>query len=258
MKIAWLTSTWLLPTMFLIAACGGGEPVPTTAGAVEWGYEGPGAPENWASLSEDYALCAEGKRQSLIDISGYEKGAAEPISFSYGGDANAVRNKGKFVYVDYAPGASFKVGERTFELKSAHLHSPSEHLVDGVSFAAELHLVHQDSGAALAVVGLLFRLGEPSVVVQAILDAEPDAGDAAAPTNDLNSGVYTSGELSYYKYDGSLTTPPCSEPVGWYVMREPKSISQEQVDSLLALSGGPNNRPVQPTGNRKIIAGGAP
>ena len=258
MKIAWLTSAWLLPTMFLIAACGGGEPTPTIAHAVEWGYQGPGAPENWASLSDDYALCADGERQSPIDIARYETGDAEAISFSYGGDAKAVRNKGKFVYVDYAPGSAFNVGERTFELKSAHLHSPSEHLVDGVSFAAELHLVHQDAGGALAVVGLLFRLGEPSPVVQAILDAAPDAGDAAAPTNDLNSGVYTPGELAYYKYDGSLTTPPCSEPVGWYVMREPKSISQEQVDSLLALSGGPNNRPVQPTGNRKIIAGGAP
>ena len=256
MKTAWLTSAWLLPTMFLIVACGG-EHAPTIAHAVEWGYQGPGAPENWASLSEDYALCAEGKRQSPIDIAGYETGAAGPISFSYVSDAKAVRNKGKFVYVDYAPGASFNVGQRTFELKSAHLHSPSEHLVDGVSFAAELHLVHQDAGGALAVVGLLFRLGPPSPVVQAILDATPDIGDAVAPTNDLNSGVYTPGELAYYKYDGSLTTPPCSEPVDWYVMREPKSIGEEQVDNLLALSGGPNNRPVQPTGSRKIIAGGA-
>ena len=257
MKIAWVTSAWLLPTMFLIAACGGGEPAPTTAGAVEWGYQGRGAPENWASLSEEYTPCADGKRQSPIDIAGYEKGAAEPISFSYVGDAKAVRNKGKFVYVDYAPGASFNVGQRTFELKSAHLHSPSEHLVDGVSFAAELHLVHQDAGGALAVVGLLFRLGPPSPVVQAILDAAPDVGDAVAPTNDLNSGVYTPGELAYYKYDGSLTTPPCSEPVDWYVMREPKSIGKEQVDNLLALSGGSNNRPVQPKGSRKIIVGGA-
>ena len=257
MKIAWVTSAWLLPTMFLIAACGGGEPAPTTAGAVEWGYQGRGAPENWASLSEEYTPCADGKRQSPIDIAGYEKGAAEPISFSYVGDAKAVRNKGKFVYVDYAPGASFNVGQRTFELKSSHLHSPSEHLVDGVGFAAELHLVHQDAEGALAVVGLLFRLGEPSPVVQAILDAAPVPGDAAAPTNDLNSGVYTPGESAYYKYDGSLTTPPCSEPVDWYVMREPKSIGEEQVDNLLALSDGPNNRPVQPTGNRNITVGGA-
>ena len=167
------------------------------------------------------------------------------------------RNKGKFVYVDYGPGSAFNVGQRTFELKSSHLHSPSEHWIDGESFAAELHLVHEDAGGDLAVVGLLFRLGPPSPVVQAILDAAPDAGDAVAPTNDLNSGVYTPGELAYYKYDGSLTTPPCSEPVDWYVMREPKSIGEEQVDNLLALSGGPNNRPVQPKGSRKIIAGGA-
>ena len=257
MKTAWLALAWLVPTMFLVAACGGGEPAPTIAHTVEWGYQGPGAPENWSSLSEDYALCAEGNRQSPIDITGYEQGGDEPISFSYGSAAETLRNDGEFLYVDYQPGSTFKVGQRAFELKSAHFHSPSEHLVDGVSFAAELHLVHQDAGGALAVVALLFRLGPPSPVVQAILDAAPDAGDAAAPTNDLNSGVYTPGEPAYYKYDGSLTTPPCSEPVDWYVMREPKSIGEEQVDNLLALSGGPNNRPVQPTGNRNITVVGA-
>ena len=257
MKIAWLMSAWLMPTMFLMAACGGGEPAPTTAAAVEWGYQEPGAPKNWASLSEEYTACAGGERQSPIDIAGYETGDAGPISFSYVSDAKAVRNKGKFVYVDYAPGASFNVGQRTFELKSAHLHSPSDHWIDGESFAAELHLVHEDAGGDLAVVGLLFRLGPPSPVVQAILDAARDVGDAAAPTNDLNSGVYMPGEPAYYKYVGSLTTPPCSEPVDWYVMREPTSIGEEQVDNLLALSGGPNNRPVQPTGNRNITVGGA-
>ncbi len=258
MKIAGLTLACLLSAMFSIAACGGGEPTPTIAGAVEWGYEGPGAPENWASLSEEYALCADGERQSPIDIAGYEPGGAGPISFSYGADAKSVRNKGRFVYVDYDPGSAFSAGQRTSELKSAHLHSPSEHWIDEVSFAAELHLVHQDTTGAVAVVGLLFILGDTSPIVQAILDAAPAPGDAASPGDGLNSSVYTPGELSYFKYDGSLTTPPCSEPVDWYVMREPKSISQEQVNSLLALSGVPNNRPVQPTGSRKIIAVGAP
>ena len=129
MKIAWLTSAWLLPTMFLIAACGGGEPTPTIAHAVEWGYQGPGAPENWASLSDDYARLAP-KASANLPSTSPDTSRTTPrlISFSYGGDANAVRNKGKFVYVDYAPGAAFNVGERTFKLNSAHLHSPSEHL----------------------------------------------------------------------------------------------------------------------------------
>ena len=140
-----------------------------TAGATEWGYDGPSGPEIWASLSEEYAACASGKQQSPIDITGYVEGDAAPVSFSYGGDAKAVRNDGKAVHIDYPPGNTLKVGQQTLTLKSAHMHSPSEHLVDGVSFTAELHLIHGDADGNLAVVGLLFKQGEPSPAVQAIL-----------------------------------------------------------------------------------------
>ena len=226
--------------------------------AVKWGYDGPRGPQNWASLAEEYSACGDGKQQSPIDITGYKVGDAGAISFSYGTDATAVRNEGKAVHVDYAPGSTLSVGRRTFELKSAHLHSPSEHLIDGVSFAAELHLVHADADGQLAVVGLLFRLGEPSPTVQAILDAAPALGETVGAGDALNSCGYKPGELGYYRYDGSLTTPPCSEPVAWHVLREPKTISAQQVDDLLALSGGPNNRPVQPRGDRVIVASATP
>ena len=144
------------------------------------------------------------------------------------------------------------VARRTYELKSAHFHSPSEHLIDGASFAAELHLVHADAAGNLAVVGLLFRLGAPSPVAQEILDAAPAAGDTVIEGLALSARDYVPGELGYYRYDGSKTTPPCDEPVDWYVMRQPETISQEQIDSLLMLSDGPNNRPVQPIGDRVI------
>ena len=257
MRIAGLKPACLLLTMLAIAACVG-EHSPMTAESVEWGYDGPGAPEHWASLSEDYATCADGQQQSPVDIAGYEQGDAGPISFLYGSDATALRNDGKFVHVDFAPSSTLSFGQWTFELKSAHLHSPSEHRIDGVIFAAELHLVHADADGRLVVVGLLFEVGEPSPAVQAILDAAPAAGNTISAGIALNAGDYVPGELGYYRYEGSKTTPSCHEPVGWYVMREPKTISPEQVDNLRALSGGPNNRPVQPKGSRVIIVGVAP
>ena len=248
----------LLAAMFAIGACGGGQEVQMTADAVEWGYDGPGAPEHWASLSDEYATCGDGKRQSPIDITSYEEGDAGPISLSYGTDATAVRNDGKFVHVDYGPGNTLTVGQRTSDLKSAHLHSPSEHRIDGGSYAAELHLVHEDAQGELAVVALLFRLGEPSPVVQAILDAAPAAGETVSEGMSLNAGDYPTGGLGYYQYQGSKTTPPCPEPVNWYVLRQLATISAEQADNLRALSGGPNNRPVQPRNGRVITAGGGP
>ena len=219
---------------------------------VEWAYDGPGAPEHWASLSEEYATCDSGLRQSPIDIAGYETVSAAPVSFSYAGDALAVRNNGRYVQVDYGPGNTMSAGQGTYALKSAHLHSPSEHLIDGEGFAAELHLVHTDSDGNLAVVGLLFRLGEASAVVQEILDAAPPSGEVASEGITLNAAGYEPGESGHYTYEGSTTTPPCVEPVDWYVMHRAGTVSRQQVDSLLALSGGPSNRPVQPAGDRVI------
>ena len=247
----------LLPAV-LATGCGGSSQAPDADDAVEWSYEGPGSPENWAFLSAEFALCGDGRQQSPIDITGYETGDGASITFSYGGDATAVRNDGKFVHVDYGPGNTFSVGRQVFELRSAHLHSPSEHLIDGVSFAAEMHLVHEGVDGDLAVVGLLFRLGGPSAMVQGVLDAAPAAGARVTGGVALDAGGYTPEGPDHYRYDGSKTTPPCDEPVDWYVMRQPKTISAEQVDGLLALSGGPNNRPVQPRGGRRIILGGGP
>ena len=255
MKIAGTVLVCLLLVM-LSASCGDGEQPPASADDLEWGYGGPGGPENWASLSEEYTTCADGKQQSPVDITGYEEADVNPISFLYDSDAAAVHNDGRFVHIDYAPGSMLSVGKQIFELKSAHLHSPSEHWIDGVSFAAELHLVHAGADGRLAAVALLFKLGAPSPAVEAILDAAPATGNTVSAGATPNAGGIAPDELGYYQYDGSKTTPPCQEPVGWFVMRQPKTISQEQVNRLLALSDGPNNRPVQPTGSRVIRAGG--
>ena len=240
------TLVCLMAILLTGAACTQHDPV------VKWGYDGSGAPDHWASLSEEYATCAEGQRQSPIDITGYERGDAASLTFAYGGGGAAVHNDSRSVYVDYEPGNTLSVGQRTYGLKSAHFHSPSEHLIDGASFAAELHLVHADVHGNLAVVGLLFSLGAPSPVAQEILDTAPAVGDTVVEGFALEATGYVPRELGYYRYDGSKTTPPCDEPVDWYVMRQPETISQEQVDSLLMLSGGPNNRPVQPIGDRVI------
>ena len=150
LRIVWLALACLLAALLTGAVCSRSDQ------AVQWAYDGPGAPKHWASLSEEYATCADGQQQSPIDIAGYSKGDAAPISFSYSADATSVRNDGKHVYVDYAAGNTLKAGQWTYELKSAHFHSPSEHRIDGASFAAELHLVHADADGNLAVVGLLF------------------------------------------------------------------------------------------------------
>ncbi len=224
--------------------------------AAEWGYAGPIGPAHWASLSEAYAACG-GEQQSPVDITGYERGNRGPLSFSYDGDASAVRNDGKAVHVDFEAGNTLTSGDRTYELASLHMHAPSEHRVEGADFAAELHLVHTDAADDFAVVALLFEPGEASPIVQAILDAAPATGETVSGGVALNAAAFVPGGAACYHYDGSKTTPPCDEGVAWHVMHDPLTISQAQVDALLALGGGPTNRPIQPLGDRRIVLGDA-
>ncbi len=217
----------------------------------DWAYAGTAGPERWASLAEAYADCAGGQ-QSPIDITGHVDGDAAPLEFSYATPANAARNDGVFVHVDYPEGNSMVRDGRTYGLRSMHMHAPSEHTVEGEQFAAELHLVHADADGSLAVVGLLFALGEASPGVLALLDAAPAAGETVEDGVRVEPGVYVPADPACYRYDGSLTTPPCSEGVAWHVVREVRTVSQEQVDALLANGGGATNRPVQPVHGRVI------
>ncbi len=221
---------------------------------VPWSYGGAGAPNHWGELSPDYALCAAGRNQSPIDLTGYTTDpAAPPLSFAYGGNAQAVRHNGRIADVEYAPGNRITIGDRTYELIAMHIHAPAEHQIDRKLFAAELHLVHRNAAGDYAVVGQLFRLGQADPVVQALLEAYPEAGQIRESGFDLDAAALVPSDLGYYRYSGSLTTPPCAEPVDWIALREIRSIAQEQVNRIAALHNGFNHRPIQPRNGREII-----
>lgn len=253
-----LLSICMLLLLSLSMACGSGdEEVVDTGIDVEWSYSGAGAPANWASISADYATCGEGQMQSPINITGYSEGDAPPLSFSFRKDAQEIYNEGKQVVVRYARGNRLGLSERTYQLVSAHLHAPSEHQIDGELFAAELHLVHEQTFGDAAVVSFLYSLGDADPVVQNIIDSAPAVGETVSEGIVLNAADFAPDDLGYYKYQGSYTTPPCTEPVDWFVMLEQRTVSQEQVDALMVLNDGANNRPVQPLNGRKIITSGS-
>ncbi len=214
-----------------------------------WGYVGPTGPEHWASLAPEYAPCAEGVQQSPVDITGYERADVPALSFSYSGEVRGAALVRGSIVVEFGPDSSLTLGGRRYELQSAHFHAPAEHTVDGEVFVAELHIVHEDASGEALVVGVLCWLGDPSPVLQAMLDA------AAGETTDfpLDAAAFTPRSTAFYNYTGSKTTPPCQEPVTWVVLRDAGTVSQEQVDALQAFSGGPNNRPVQPLRGRRIV-----
>ena len=216
---------------------------------MEWGYTGLVGPAHWATLAPEYAPCGEGVQQSPVDITGYERAAAPGLSFSYDGGVSGIALVRGSVVVEFAPGSSLTLGERRYELLSAHAHAPSEHTVDGERFAAELHVVHEDASGEALVVGVLYWLGDAAPVLQAMLDAAE--GEAAGFP--LDAAAFTPRSAAFYNYTGSKTTPPCHEPVEWVVLRDVGTVSQAQVDALQSFSGGPNNRPLQLLRGRRIV-----
>ena len=246
----------VLALSLILTACGGEEVVEEVQETVQWGYSGAGAPENWASLTEENARCAEGTQQSPIDITGYEQGDSPPISFSYRKEAERLSNNETSVVVNYPTGNRLGFGERTYQLETVTPRTPSEHHIDGKSYPLELQLLHSQTFGDVAVVSLLYDIGGANPVVQEIIDNAPAQAGSSEITGLLNARGYMTKDLGYYSYKGSMTTPPCAEPVDWFIMLEIGTVSQEQIDALQSMTGA-NNRPLQASGGREIATSGS-
>ena len=173
----------------------------------------------------------DGAGQSPVDITGYVPGGAPELSFEYGGDAGRLSNTGEFVKVLYEDGGGIRLGDGFYGLVEAHFHNPSEHTVDGRRFALETHLVHR-RGSEIAVVGVLYRLGEANAAIEAVIEAAPGEGEGDVAASGIPASGFLPSGWSYYAYTGSLTTPPYTEGVRWQVMSEVLEVSGEQVERL--------------------------
>ena len=195
-------------------------------------------------------------QQSPVDIAGHSTDQTRPaLSFAYRSDGDHMTNTGEFVKVKYGGDSSARLGQHEYALVEAHVHNPSEHTVEGERFALEMHLVHKRTPGEIAVVGVLYRLGEANPAIQEMIDAAPRQEETAELASPLTAADYLPESHGYYAYTGSLTTPPYTEGVEWLVMSQVGEVSQEQVTQIAALTGGgTNNRPVQPLGARQITA----
>ncbi len=221
--------------------------------SAHWSYSGPAGPQTWGGLKPEFSLCANGQRQSPIDIQGGLPVDLEPVQFQYKASRFAVIDNGHTVQANLAVGNHIEVGGKRFDLKQFHFHRPSEERIDGRQFDMSLHLVHQDEQGRLAVVALLLDRGAPHGAVQKVwnnLPLEKNQEQPARVLLELNELLPSSS--SYYTYMGSLTTPPCSEGVQWIVMRQPVSVSAEQID-LFSRLYPMNARPLQQLAGRRIL-----
>lgn len=246
-----------LGAMVLLAACGGGQTetaeTPQPAAEVQWAYDGEAGPEHWGELSPEFALCSTGQEQTPIDLANAERENAPDVTFNYQAAPLEVLNNGHTIQVASDNSSSITIDDSDYSLAQFHFHTPSEHTVDGDPYAAELHLVHQDEDNQLAVVGVLINEGAENPAFAPIianLPAEVDQQNNPEGVTFNPLVVLPESHLAF-QYSGSLTTPPCSEGVDWYVMTTPVEMSAAQLEALQTVMGD-NSRPVQPLNGRDV------
>jgi len=226
-------------------------------GKHHWSYSGKEGPEFWGELSKDYKTCKIGSNQSPIDIKGSLLDAnLPPIKFKYNMlTPGTVKNNGHTVQVDMWSGGVITVDDIEFKLKQFHFHTPSENKINGQSFPLEAHFVHLSEKNEIAVVAILFSPGVDDPTLKNLWEKLPmNAGDSVKAESDAMKRLEFEGDLkNYYRFNGSLTTPPCTEGVRWIVMKQAFSVSKEQVEKLQQALKQANNRPVQPLNARVIL-----
>jgi len=230
---------------------------PSLAAAQEakphWSYKGPEGPAEWGKLDPAYAACSTGKTQSPIDIKGAKPADLPALKMDYSSVPLNIIDNGHTIQVNYAPGSTLTVGDHVYTLKQFHFHHPSEEHVNGKKFELVAHLVHADANGNLAVVAILFNKGTPSYLLDTIWKNIPSEKEKAVdvPGVAVNVKDLLPSDLRYYTYTGSLTTPPCSEGVTWFVLKTPDTLSEDEL-AAFAKHYPMNARPIQPTNGREI------
>ncbi len=221
-----------------------------------WGYTGDSGPANWGHLNTEYALCATGKQQSPIDITGSVKADLPQLEFNYNPVPITIENNGHTIKMPAGKAGTLKVGDASYQLLQFHTHSPSEGAINGKQSDMVVHLVHKNAQNELAVVAVLLEKGETANPLLASLwKVMPKTVGKAQQYDNVQMDIkqLLPKDKNYYSFTGSLTTPPCSEGVKWMVLKTSVSISAEQLAQYQAVYSH-NARPLQPLNGREILS----
>jgi carbonic anhydrase len=217
-----------------------------------WSYEGKHGATHWGGMDTSFAQCKFGKEQSPIDIRNARKSALAPIGFAYAAGAAEIVNNGHTIQVNLRAGGMAKVDATEYKLLQFHFHTPSEESINGESYPMVAHMVHKNAEGKLAVVAVLFREGSKNRGLETVFNAFPKReGDVRSLTGNFNPVDILPTKRGYYRYIGSLTTPPCSEGVRWFVLKQHVELSKQQIEAFRKIYKM-NARPVQPLNGRLV------
>ncbi len=218
-----------------------------------WTYHGHAGPKNWGNLSPLFKLCKTGKTQTPIDLRSAWVENGPDLKRAWKPSPLVMLNNGHTLQAQLAPGSTTTVDKKTMPLLQLHFHTPSEHHQGGQHYPMEVHFVHKNDKNELLVVGVFFVAGAANPALDTLLGHLPKTVGEDTPFvgANIDPRQMLPQATAYYHYTGSLTTPPCTEGVKWYVMKDPVSASQSQINRMKIVMGF-NSRPVQGLGQRKL------
>jgi carbonic anhydrase len=250
LRKGWITFLLLAAATVLMPAG------PRAQSNTQWSYEGATGPEHWGDLDPEYAACKVGKEQSPIDMRNAEKADLPAIRFKYKtGTLKIVNNGHTAVRVNYGPenGNFLIVGDKRYQLTQFHFHRPSEEYIHGKRYAMVIHLMHEASDGKIAAVAVLLKEGSANPTIERLWEHMPksEGKEEEIAGIEVNPAGLLPHDTAYYTYLGSLTAPPCSEGVTWFVLKTPMDISAAEISAFAELY--PHDvRPPQPLNGRVV------
>jgi carbonic anhydrase len=229
----------------------------TASPTANWDYQGKRGELNWGKLDPAYQACAKGHEQSPIDIRGARLNTAlQPIEFHYISGSVTLVNTGHTIEAHVNPGSYIVAGGVRYDLVEYDFHHPSETAVKGKLSDMEAHLVHRSADGKVAVVAirLVEDIGSPNATLATLWPHLPRTAGASEKVTDMvNPGGLLPADRGYWTYDGSLSTPPCTEGVRWFVFEQELGLSRDQLRAFAALFRV-NTRGLQDAHGRRIEA----
>ncbi len=232
------------------AVCAG---VAKASEGVHWEYNGEHGPDHWGKMDKAYEVCSMGGQQSPINITSAIKAEVAPMSISWKKSAAKIVNNGHTIQINMPEGSSITRDGKVYDLLQFHFHAPSEHLVEGKAYPMEVHFVHKNKkDGDLAVLGVFIGPDKKNDTMAMLAKNFPKAAGAEATLEAFTPRDLLPAGLEYWTYEGSLTTPPCSEVVTWMVARKPIKVAKASIDAFTAIYAN-NARPVTPLNRRLVL-----
>ncbi len=223
-----------------------------------WRYDGDAGPENWGHLHPQLRAGSMGPAQSPLSLARALPQALPQVRYRYTPSKAKVKYDGRLVRLEVEDGGEVVMARRHFTLREVLLHSPSEHQLRGQSYPLEVQLVHRGSERTLFVISVFLDHGAERPELDWLWSALPDGEGAQRETTDkVDFDSLLPNERRGYRYAGSLTTPPCNEPVSWLIVEQPVFVSPDRIDRFTERFP-PSQRPLQPDQNRPVLTDVAP